>query len=168
MKQTIFFFFALMFFGTSVSQAQDATDTAPNDSLYYDNWVGEWYQVFDDSISSTPTFVVKRALYHASFEEYWMGAGGNFSMAWRAWDNRTKSWEFAWRSSDGFFQNWEGKKVEGIWYMYKTFVIGDDTVLSRQAFIPQDTTTLIRTSEHSRDNGATWHLRFREEYRKLR
>ncbi len=123
-----------VFPGRATSFAQ--SDTPLSDSLYYDNWVGEWYQVINDSISSTPTFVVKRALYHSSYEEYWMGAGGNFSMAWRAWDNRTKSWDFAWMSSDGLFQSWEGKKVDGIWYMYKTFIIGNDTVLSRQAFIP--------------------------------
>ncbi len=135
-----------------------------NDSLYYDTWVGEWYKEEEGVLQSMPTFVVKRALYHSAYEEYWMGAGGNFSMAWRAWDSRTRKWDFAWMSTDGLFQNWEGKKVKGIWYIYKTFVINKQKVLSRQAFIPQNDTTLIRTSEHSKDNGHTWRIRFREKY----
>ncbi len=135
-----------------------------NDSTYYDSWVGEWYKEVDGELSSVPTFVVKRALYHSSFEEYWMGAGGNFSMAWRAWDTRTQKWDFAWMSTDGLFQIWEGKKVNGIWYIYKIFIINDQEVLSRQAFTPQNDNTLIRTSEHSKDNGKTWRLRFTEKY----
>ena len=136
-----------------------------SDSTYYDHWVGEWYQEVDGELHSEPTFVVKRALYHSSFEEYWMGAGGNFSIAWRAWDSRTRKWDFAWMSTDGLFQIWEGKKVDGIWYIYKTFMINDQEVLSRQAFIPENDRTVIRTSEHSSDNGKTWRLRFREIYK---
>ena len=69
-------------------------------------------------------------------------------------------------STDGLFQIWEGKKVEGIWYMYKTFIIEGKEVFSRQAFIPQSDTSVIRTSEHSRDGGKTWILRFKEVYKK--
>lgn len=69
-------------------------------------------------------------------------------------------------STDGLFQIWEGKKVDGIWYIYKTFMIDGQEVLSRQAFIPENDTTVIRTSEHSSDNGKTWRLRFREIYKK--
>ncbi len=138
-----------------------------NDSTYYKYWVGEWYKVEDDQLSNQPTFVVKRGLYASSFEEYWMGAGGNFSIAWRAWDSRTQQWDFAWMSTDGLFQLWEGKKVDDTWYMNKTFLINGNKVLSRQAFIPKGRNELIRTSEHSTDNGKTWILRFREVYRKL-
>jgi len=151
-------------FIAQMSMAQN--NLSENDSLYYNNWVGEWYKEVDGLLSNEPTFVVKRALYNSSFEEYWMGAGGNFSMAWRAWDTRTQSWGFAWMSTDGLFQNWEGKKINGIWYMYKIFIIQGKEVLSRQAFIPEGEKTLIRTSEHSRDNGQTWKLRFKEIYRK--
>ena len=135
-------------------------------SLYYDNWVGEWYQEVDGRLKETPSFVVKRGLYHSSFEEYWMGTGGNFSIAWRAWDSRTKKWDFAWMSTDGLFQLWEGRKLNDVWYMHKTFIINGKEVHSRQAFIPEGENTLIRTSEHSADNGKTWTLRFREVYKK--
>lgn len=164
MDKTIYYFSIVSIVCTQISIAQN--NFIEHDSLYYNNWVGEWYEEVDGLISNDPTFVVKRALYHSSFEEYWMGAGGNFSMAWRAWDTRTQSWGFAWMSTNGLFQNWEGKKLNGIWYMYKTFLIDNKEVLSRQAFILQNKTTLIRTSEHSRDNGKTWKLRFREKYRK--
>ena len=138
-----------------------------NDSTYYDAWIGHWYQEVDGKVSDKASFVVRQGLYHSSFEEYWFEAGGlDFSMAWRAWDARTRKWDFAWMSTDGLFQLWDGKKVDGVWYMYKTFMINGDAVLSRQAFIPQDDTTLVRTSEHSRDDGNTWTLRFREVYKK--
>ena len=157
--------FLTLLIGTMFTQICIAQSHIPsNDSTYYDFWVGEWYKEVDGVISSEPTFVVKRALYHSSFEEYWMGAGGNFSIAWRAWDTRTQKWDFAWMSTDGLFQIWEGKKVNDIWYIYKIFIINDKEVLSRQAFTPQNDTTLIRTSEHSSDNGKTWKLRFEEKY----
>lgn len=111
-----------------------------------------------------PTFIVKRSLYKSSFEEVWIGAGGNYSITWRAWDTRTKKWDFAWMSTDELFQIWEGKKVDGIWYIYKTFIISDETILSRQAFIPLENNIMIRTSEHSRDNGKNWKMRFKEKY----
>ena len=135
-----------------------------NNSSYYDFWIGEWYKEVDGKVSDEPSFIVKRALYHSSFEEYWIGAGGNFSIAWRAWDTRTKKWDFAWMSTDGLFQIWVGKKVNDIWYIYNTFIIDGMEVLSRQAFIPKNDSTMIRTSEHSKDNGVTWHLRFKEKY----
>lgn len=139
---------------------------AQNDSTYYQHWVGKWYKAEGNSLAESPGFVVKRGLYSSSFEEYWMGAGGDFSMAWRAWDSMSKKWHFSWMSTDGLFQLWEGKKVDDTWYMYKTFNINGREILSRQAFIPRGTHELIRTSEHSEDDGKTWRLRFREVYRK--
>ena len=76
-----------------ISVAQEKTVT--DDSLYYNDWVGMWYKEVDGQLDDEPTFVVKQALYSSAFEEYWMGAGGDFSMAWRAWDARTKKWDFA-------------------------------------------------------------------------
>ena len=164
MKKYSFLIFLTSVFLVQYGYTQD--NSVKSDSLYYDQWVGEWYKEVDGLLDNEPTFVIKRALYHSSFEEYWIGAGGNFSIAWRAWDTRTQSWEFAWMSSDGLFQNWQGVKLSGIWYMYKTFLINNQEVLSRQAFIPKSEKLVIRTSEHSGDNGKTWKLRFKEIYRK--
>ena len=69
-------------------------------------------------------------------------------------------------STSGLFQIWEGRKSEGTWYIYNTFIIDGEEVLSRQAFIPQGPNKMIRTSEHSRDSGTTWKLRFKGTYRK--
>lgn len=146
------------------SSAQNISDNTASDLEYYSNWEGRWYRDKEDSISSSPTFVVKKGLFDHAFEEFWMGAGGEFSMAWRAWDKMSKSWQFAWVSPDGYLQLWEGKKVDGIWYMYKTFNINGEEILSRQAFIPQGDSRLLRTSEHSKDGGKTWKLRFEEKY----
>lgn len=137
--------------------------SAKNDTDYFKSWVGEWYQEIDGKIAKEPRFVVKRALYDESFEESWV-MEGYLAKAWRAWDSRTKKWDFAWMSDNGLFQIWEGKKVGDVWYMYKTFIIEDEEVLSRQAFIFPNDMTLIRTSEHSKDEGKTWKLRFKEKY----
>ncbi len=132
---------------------------------YYKSWIGVWYKEVNNKIETLPSFVVTQGLYKGSFEETWIGAGGDFSKAWRAWDQRTKKWDFAWMSSDGLFQTWQGKKVKGIWYMYKVFILSNgEEVLSRQAFIPKGNSIIIRTSEHSKDNGKTWKLRFKEKY----
>ncbi len=160
MKNTIVVFALL-----AISFQLAAQKTA-SDSLYYKDWVGEWYKDVDGNIESNPTFVVKRGLYNCAFEEYWMGAGGDFSIAWRAWDTRTQKWDFAWMSTDGLFQLWEGEKVNATWYMFKSFVINGNVILSRQAFIPEGKNQLIRTSEHSADDGKTWKLRFKEVYRR--
>ncbi len=135
------------------------------DDLYYKDWIGEWYLKNKGEPDKLPSFVVTQGLYRGSFEEIWMGSGGSFSKAWRAWDKRTQKWDFAWMSVDGLFQIWNGKKVNGIWYMYNTFILDNGKkVLSRQAFTPMSPTRMVRTSEHSSDNGKTWNLRFREIY----
>jgi hypothetical protein len=163
MKKLIISFFLFLSINLCFSQ----NNSIKNDSLYYDSWVGEWYKEVDGKLNTKPDFVVKRGLYHSSFEEYWVGSGGSdFSMAWRAWDKRTQKWDFAWMSTEGLFQIWEGKKIDGVWYMYNKFIINGAEVLSRQAFMPQDERTIIRTSEHSSDNGNTWKLRFKETYKK--
>ncbi len=138
------------------------------DSTYFDCWVGDWYFLEGNELASKPSFKVKRALYHSSFEEEWIEPGYEhiYQKAWRAWDSRSKKWDFAWMAADGLFQIWEGKKVDGVWYMYKEFIIGNEPVLSRQAFRPVNDSTFLRTSEHSRDGGESWTLRFQETYRK--
>lgn len=67
-----------------------------------------------------------------------------------------------WVSEEGHYQIWNEQKVGDHWYMFKKFNINGDEILSRQAFIPQNDTTVIRTSEHSQDDGKTWKLRFEE------
>jgi hypothetical protein len=105
-------------------------------------------------------------MYSSAFEESWEMEGYK-AKAWRAWDTRSKKWDFAWVADIGLFQIWEGRKIEGHWYIYRTFIIDGEEVLSRQAFIPESESTMIRTSEHSRDQGQTWLLRFRETYKKI-
>ena len=80
-KYILFLVITVISLTTSAQNKRNA-----NDSTYYDNWVGTWYKVENNKSSSEPTFVVKRGLYHSAFEEYWMGAGGSFSVAWRAWE----------------------------------------------------------------------------------
>ncbi|MDT7831675.1 hypothetical protein RQM59_04745 [Flavobacteriaceae bacterium S356] len=156
----------ICFISTTMLLAQKTNAT---DKSYYKDWVGEWYKEVNDTLEKLPSFIVTQGLYKESFEEVWIGAGGSFSKAWRAWDGRTQQWGFAWISVDGLFQTWEGKKVNEIWYMYKTFVLDNGKkVLSRQAFIPSGKGVLIRTSEHSTDQGKTWTLRFKEKYVKRR
>ena len=136
-------------------------------SNYYNHWIGQWYKEVNGKRNDLPTFIIRQGLYKASFEETWIGAGGDFSKAWRAWDSRTQKWDFAWMSSDGLFQIWQGRMVNGVWYIYKTFILENgEKVLSRQAFIPEGSYTLHRTSEHSKDNGKTWKMRFKEKYLK--
>lgn len=159
--------YLLIFIVLLIPQLSFGQNITMNDSLYYDSWIGEWYRVENDTLQNRPSFVVKRGLYHSSYQEFWMGPGGNFSTAWRAWDSRTRKWDFAWMSTDGLFQIWEGRKVEGIWYIYKTFILDNgEEVLSRQAFMMENDKLMIRTGEHSSDSGKTWRLRFREVYKK--
>lgn len=142
-----------------------AQQVTPHDSTYYDFWEGNWYQVVDGEVEGEPRFQVERGIYHSSFEEKWQMEGYK-AKAWRGWDSSTNSWTFVWVSELGHFQVWDEKKVGERWYMFKTFNIDGEEILSRQAFIPQNDSTLIRTSEHSRDGGDTWTLRFKETYRK--
>jgi hypothetical protein len=147
----------------NISFSQAVSDE--KDTNYYQDWVGEWYEVIEGQTNELPSFVVREALYPNSFEEVWMGKGGDFGKAWRAYDTRTKKWDFAWMSTDGIFQLWEGRKENGIWYIYRYFILDNgDKVLSRQAFIVNDKNHMKRTSEHSRDEGKTWILRFTEIY----
>ena len=163
MKKYLLLCFAIII---SHSQVLSKESKFKADEDYYKHWKGSWYRVNGEIIDEAPTFVVTQALYEKSFKEYWMGAGGDFSIGFRAWDSMSKKWQFSWMSEKELFQLWEGKKVNDIWYMYKTFVINGEKILSRQAFIPKGEGELLRTSEHSKDNGETWTIRFKELYRK--
>ncbi len=154
----------ILIMGLLLTQIGIAQTSAPkDDSNYYDSWVGKWFKKTDGKIAKNPNFVVSQGLYKTAFEEIWI-QDGYIAKAWRGWDSRSKKWDFAWVTDDGLFQLWEGRKVNNTWYMYKTFIINGEKVLSRQAFIIENDHTLIRTSEHSKDKGKTWRLRFREEY----
>ena len=137
----------------------------PDDSTYYDFWEGNWHKVVDGKVDPQPRFQVRRGIYHNAFEEQWKMEGYD-AKAWRGWDSSSNSWTFVWVSELGHFQVWNEKKVGDHWYMFKTFNIDGEEVLSRQAFIPKNDSTVVRTSEHSGDGGKTWKLRFREIYRK--
>ena len=150
-------------FLTQINFSQDKS--AKDDSNYYDSWVGKWYAVVDGKTAKQPRFVVSQGLNKTAYEEIWISEE-YISKAWRGWNSQDKKWDFAWVTDDGLFQIWEGRKVNGIWYMYKTFTINREKILSRQAFILADDQTLIRTSEHSKDEGKTWRLRFKEKYAK--
>ena len=157
----------ILIFLFQINGSLSQNSTFADDADYYKYWIGEWYEVVDGKTNVLPSFVVGEALYAGSFEETWIGKGGNFGKAWRAWDSRTKKWDFAWMSTDGLFQLWEGKKENGVWYMYKYFTLDDgEEILSRQAFRITDKNSMTRTSEHSRDDGKTWKMRFKEIYTK--
>lgn len=160
MKFYIFTFLFIVFY--QYSWAQKVTS---KDSAYYDFWEGNWHQVVDGNVEPQPRFRVKRGIYHNAFEEQWQMESYK-AKAWRGWDSSSNRWTFVWVSELGHFQIWKEKKVGEHWYMFKTFNIDGEEVLSRQAFIPKNDSTLLRTSEHSRDGGTTWNLRFREIYRK--
>ena len=146
-----------------VSIAPLTAQVTPADSAYYDLWIGGWHEVTDGRVANEPRFVVTKGLYPSALEEEWQ-MDGYEAKAWRAWDASTNTWTFVWISERGHFQVWDERKVGDDWYMYKVFVIEDEKILSRQAFLPQEDGSVIRTSEHSRDGGETWTLRFRERY----
>lgn len=140
-----------------------SAQVTPADSAYYDFWVGEWHQVIDGRVSDEPRFVVTKGLYPGALEEEWQMEGYR-AEGLRAWDSSRNTWTFVWISERGHFQVWDERKEGDEWYMYKVFVIEGEEVLSRQAFLPQEDGSVIRTSEHSRDGGETWTLRFEERY----
>lgn len=142
-----------------------------NDPHYYDFWEGSWYQVIDGKVDTTATrFVVKKGINEYTFNEHWrMTFGPDESLqatGIRSWDELNKIWMYIWISAENHFQIWEGRKVEGHWYIYKSFNINGDRYLSRQAWVPTRPGELIRISEKSYDGGKTWQLRFKEYYRK--
>ncbi|NNE98163.1 MAG: hypothetical protein HKN25_04000 [Pyrinomonadaceae bacterium] len=149
--------------GSIFAQGICAQDAPKDDSRYYDSWVGKWFAVVDGKTAKDPKFVVTQGFNKNAYEEIWISEG-YISKAWRGWNSQDKRWDFAWVTDDGLFQIWEGKKLGGTWYMYKTFNIKGEEVLSRQAFVMENDRTMIRTSEHSKDKGKTWQLRFKEKY----
>lgn len=157
------FLFGVLGLVTSTARAQNM---AVIDSSYYDFWVGNWYQIIDGTVADEPRFKVKKGVYASHLEEEWQMEGYK-AKAWRGWDSTADRWVFTWVSELGHYQVWNEKKVGNHWYMFKTFQIDGEEVLSRQAFIPQSDETVIRTSEHSRDGGKSWTLRFKEVYTKV-
>jgi hypothetical protein len=145
----------------------------PADARYYDFWPGTWYRVIDGEIDTTNTrFHVTPGIHSAAFEETWRlvidSTTTITARALRAWDAGAGHWQYVWISDDGLFQVWEGRRVNGDWYIYREFEGQGEPLLSRQAWLPQESGRVVRISEQSSDGGATWRRRFREEYRRVR
>ena len=157
----------LLFLLVTILGQSSATAQVPvADSSYYDFWIGKWHQVINGRVAPEARFNVEVGLYPGALEEHWQMEGYK-AKGWRAWDNSQKTWTFVWISERGHFQIWNERKLDGAWYMFKSFLIDGEEVLSRQAFMPQPDGAVIRTSEHSRDDGRTWTLRFEERYVKV-
>ena len=140
--------------------------TTPKDSLYFENWIGNWYETKDGINDSVPKYKVSQALYPNSYEEIW-DLNGNIAKAWRAWDSETHRWEFVWMSEMGEMQIWNCKIENGIFYLFRNFQIKDKNIISRHSFYFEDEDTLLRTSEQSIDGGITWRMRSRKLYKKM-
>jgi len=149
------------------TEAQDTKPfTAEGDATYFDFWEGKWVVVKEDNtLDSASYFNVKKSVNEASYEERWHFSNGRSSFAIRAWDKSAGKWGFAWISDNGLYQVWDTRKVDGHWYIYKTFDINGDRYLSRQGFIPQPDGTVIRISEKSYDE-KKWELRFKQRLKK--
>lgn len=81
------------------------------DDRYYDFWPGAWYELRDSVRDSVPTFVVRRGVNPAVFEEEWrlvIDSGRvSRSVGLRAWDQTYGKWMFVWVSDLRHFQIWE-------------------------------------------------------------
>jgi hypothetical protein len=134
---------------------------ATADTRYFDFWVGTWQLLREDgAIDTTTSFVVKRSIHPAAYEEVWK-QGGNISKAIRAWDKTNNRWGFVWISANGLFQVWDTMQSNGHWYLHRTFTVNNDTYRSRQGFLPQPDGTVLRVSEKSYD-GIGWETRFQQ------
>lgn len=142
-----------------------------DDRRYFDFWEGAWAQEVDGKPDTSKTmFWVTRGVNSNTFMEDWrmvFDGGSLRATGVRAWDDSTKSWPYVWISDAGHYQQWEGRKVDGNWYIYRRFNINGDKYLSRQAWIPESPTRLMRISEKSYDDGKTWELRFKAYYLKV-
>lgn len=156
-----------------LSAAQDIKPfVPPPDARYYDFWEGTWYKLVNDKVdTSSIRFIVSKGIHSAAWYEQWRMPIDSVTTinatALRAWDKTNNRWMYTWVSDNGLYQVWEGRKIDSNWYIYRNFDINGDKYLSRQAWIPAGKNKLLRTSEKSYDNGATWQLRFREYYIKL-
>jgi hypothetical protein len=163
MKKIIFIFLVVQFnfcFGQDMN-AFVLTD----DANYFNFWEGTWYVTKEDnSVDTAAYFKIKRSVNPASFIEEWKFSGMK-SAAIRAWDKTNSKWGFVWISENGLYQVWDSKKIDGNWFIYKTFTVNGDTYLSRQGFIPQPDGTVLRISEKSYDE-KKWELRFKQILRK--
>ncbi|NIR48501.1 hypothetical protein GWO43_08730 [candidate division KSB1 bacterium] len=163
----------LMVLELNLVLSQDADQFAETvDSKYYDFWEGTWFKYENGEIDTSGTyFKVKRGIHPAAFQENWRlvidSTTTLYATAVRAWDKTDTKWRYVWISEDSLFQVWDGVKVDEDWYIYKTFKINGEHILSRQAWLPQKDDLVLRTSEWSKDNGKSWKLRFKEYYKKI-
>lgn len=136
------------------------------DTHYYDFWIGRWAEVKNgQTVAGPPSFTVVRGIHAGSLEESWESPIR--ARAFRTWDKTAGRWMHAWVSANGLFQVWEGRKVGADWYMFKEFDIQGDRYLSRQAILQRGDRGAVRISERSDDGGRTWHVRFRQELRRV-
>ena len=158
----------MTFVGTSLTLAQDIKPLVQSeDTHYFDFWVGTWYVEENGKIDTAGTrFVVRRSVHPAAYVEEWrMDLNSNSTLtatALRGWDKTNNRWMYTWVSANGLYQVWEGRKDQGHWYIYNRINIEGDQYLSRQGWIPESPGRVLRISEKSYDDGATWQLRFKQ------
>jgi hypothetical protein len=144
----------------------------PADARYYDFFPGAWFELKDGARDSVPTFVVRRGVHLAAFQEDWrlvIDSGRvSRSTGIRAWDQSAGKWMFVWVSDLGHFQVWDGVKVGEHWYMQRPFEQRGQRFISRQAWIPEGPDRLVRIMERSFDDGRTWQTRSRVTYQRGR
>jgi hypothetical protein len=172
MKRTLLALFTLILLQDPALSQSASQPANMSDAKYFDFWEGAWYKFADGKIDTAGTyFKVTRDIHAAAFQEKWRlvidSTTTLYATALRAWDKRDSKWGYVWISDDSLFQVWDGVKVEEDWYIYKTFDINGEQVLSRQAWLPQGDDLVLRTSEWSKDKGKSWQLRFKEHYKRV-
>ncbi len=162
---------AVLLMAPVVRAQTDAAFVESDDTHYYDFWPGTWVEIVDGVVDTTAaSFTVRRILHAAAFEEDWRlvyDGKAHRSTALRAWDQVTNRWMFTWVSDNALFQVWEGEKIGEDWYIVKEFEIDGESVLSRQAWIPDGENQLIRILQRSVDGGKTWTTRYRTAFRRV-
>lgn len=168
MKTILLLFFIALLFNQD-TPAQDSNSLIlTEEAHYFDFWEGTWFEIKENNqVDSSSYFKVKRSVHPASFIEEWQHGAGNKSIALRAWDKTSLKWGFVWVSDNGLYQVWDTRKINGHWYIYRSFNVSGDKYLSRQGFIQQPDGTVLRISEKSYDE-KNWELRFKQKLQKTR
>lgn len=143
---------------------------------YFDFLIGEWKMEskiqWGKSGTGEDTFQFERDLDgHAIISKWNFNRGTSdkpdivSARYFSGFDTFKNIWTFYYVSNLSA-QYWEGKKENGQWNFYKTFLDDGKPRLQRQTWLPDGKDGLIRIISNSIDNGQTWSEDFRGVFRR--
>jgi hypothetical protein len=169
------YFYIVMFIAIpALGMAQDNSQTVPcslSESSQFDFWIGEWDLSWQDSEGKTQTAknVVSRILGGYAVQENFSTSDGTFSgKSFSVYNANKGVWEQTWVDNSGAYITFTGgMDVDKMTLSREVMTKEGKKVIQRMVFYDISKNNITWDWESSSDEGATWKLQWRLNYKRV-